>query len=318
VTLRRLARDRHLAVGTAIGQPELGNDPGYLAVAAREYSSVTPENAMKWGLIHPERDRYDFADADATVAFAEAHHMMVRGHNLLWHNQNPSWLTTGTFTRDELIGILRDHIHTVVGHFRGRVRQWDVANEVVADDGLGLRDNLWLRGIGPDYLTLAFGFAHEADPDAQLYLNDYLTETVNPKSDFELALATLLRALGAPVDGIGIQMHRFLAIPESASDIRANLARISAARFQIWITEMDVAIQMPADANELAAQATVYGDVFRACLSVRRCRGITTWGYTDRYSWIPSFLPGFGAALPFDEALNPKPAYTAIRDALSV
>lgn len=316
-TLRRLAQKHHLEVGTAMGTSQFDTDPEYLAAAGRDYSSVTPENAMKWDAIHPERNRYDFTGGDKIVAFAQAHHMMVRGHTLVWHSQNPQWLTNGAFTRDELIQILHDHIATVVGHYRNRVKQWDVVNEVIADDGLGLRDNLWLRGIGPDYIAMAFRFAHEADPGARLYLNDYLTETVNPKSDLALALAALLRALGVPINGIGIQMHRIEIVPESSADIEANLARISAAGFQVWITEMDVAILLPVDVAKLANQAVIYGDVVRACRNTRRCRGITTWGFTDRYSWIPSFLPGFGAALPFDESLQPKLAYHAMVAALA-
>ncbi len=314
-SLRQLARRQHIRVGTAIGVPQLDTDPEHLTVAAREYSSVTPENAMKWDQIHPERDRYDFAAADRTVAFALANKMMVRGHTLVWHQQNPAWLTDGIFTRDELIQILHDHIATVVGHFRGRVKQWDVVNEVIDGDGR-LRDNLWLRGIGPEYIGMAFEFAHEADPRARLSINDYLSETLTPKSDGVFNTARLLRALGVPVHGIGIQMHRFLVLSEPASEIEANFRRISDAGIDVYITEMDVAILLPADAEELANQAVVYADVVTACLHVRRCRGITTWGFTDRYSWIPSFFPGFGAALPFDESLRPKPAYTAIARAL--
>ena len=313
--LRELAHRHHIKVGTAIGLPELDTDLEYLTVAAREYSSVTPENAMKWEQIHPERDRYDFAAADRTVAFARAHRMMVRGHTLVWHQQNPAWLVNGTFTRDELIQILHDHIATVVGHFRGQVKQWDVVNEAFDEDGR-LRDNLWLRGIGADYIRMAFQFAHAADPRARLYLNDYLTETLTPKSDAVFGTAYLLRAFGAPIHGIGIQMHRFQLLSESAPEIEANLRRISDAGFDAYITEMDVAILLPADAEELASQATVYAEVVTACLHVRRCRGITTWGFTDRYSWIPGFFPGFGAALPFDESLQPKAAYTAIANAL--
>ena len=126
-----------------------------------------------------------------------------------------------------------------------------------------------------------------------------------------------MRAFGMPVGGLGVQMHRFLALPESATDVEANLRRMADAGFQIWITEMDVAILLPADADELAAQAAVYRDVVTACLRIRRCRGITTWGFTDRSSWIPGEFPGFGAALPFDEQLAPKPAYRAFADALS-
>lgn len=313
--LRDLAATQHRRVGTALDLDDL-DDPPALAVADREYTSVTPENEMKWALVHPERDRYDFVAADRIVDHARANGMLVRGHTLVWHRQNPAWLENGTFTRDELIAILRDHIHTVVGHFAGRVRQWDVVNEAIRDDGTGLRDNLWLRGIGPDYIPLAFRFAHEADPHARLYLNDYLNETISPKSNYFFGYAYIMRAFGMPIGGLGVQMHRFLALPESAADVEANLRRMGAAGFQVWITEMDVAVLLPADAAELAEQATVYADVVDACLHVRRCRGITTWGFTDRSSWVPGEFPGFGAALPFDEALTPKPAYLAIAAAL--
>lgn len=314
--LRGLAADRHRRMGTALGADDL-RDTAALAVADREYSSVTPENEMKWAIVHPERDRYDFTAADRIVDHARANRMLVRGHTLVWHRQNPTWLENGTFTRDELIGILRDHIHTVVGHFRGRVKQWDVANEAFRDDGTGLRDNLWLRGIGPEYLPLAFRFAHEADPDVRLYLNDYLNETISPKSSYFFGWAYIMRAFGMPIDGLGVQMHRFLLLPESEADVEANLRRFADAGFQVWITEMDVAVLLPADDQELDQQATVYGDVVTACLRIRRCRGITTWGFTDRSSWIPGEFPGFGAGLPFDEQLAPKPAYRAIADALS-
>jgi endo-1,4-beta-xylanase len=313
--LRDLAAARHRRVGTALGADDLQDTPA-LAVADREYSSVTPENEMKWQVIHPERDRYDFTAADRIVDHARANRMLVRGHTLVWHRQNPAWLENGTFTRDELIAVLRDHIRTVVGHFKGRVKQWDVVNEAFRDDGTGLRDNLWLRGIGPDYIPLAFRFAHEADPHAQLYLNDYLNETISPKSNYFFGYAYIMRAYGMPVDGLGVQMHRFLVIPEAPSEIRANLRRMSDAGFQVWITEMDVAVVLPADEQELVDQATVYGDVVATCLRVRRCRGITTWGFTDRSSWIPGEFPGFGAALPFDEQLEPKPAYHSIAAAL--
>jgi endo-1,4-beta-xylanase len=313
--LRELAAARHLRVGTALGLDDLADAPA-LGVADREFSSVTPENEMKWAVIHPEVGRYDFTAADRIVDHARANDMLVRGHTLVWHRQNPAWLENGTFTREQLIAILRDHIHTVVRHFKGRVKQWDVVNEAFRDDGTGLRDNLWLRGIGPDYIPLAFRFAHEADRRAQLYLNDYLNETVNPKSDYFLGYAYIMRAFGMPISGLGVQMHRFLAIPEPAADVEANLRRMADAGFQMWITEMDVAVALPPDAEDLADQATVYADVVSACLHVRRCRGITTWGFTDRSSWIPAEFPGFGAALPFDEALAPKPAYGAFADAL--
>ena len=171
-SLRSLAQARGIAIGAAVGPQYLRDEPAYAETLGREFSMLTPENAMKFGLVHPDRDRYDFTDADYIVDFAEAHGMQVRGHNLVWHFQLPTWLTEGTWTRDELIAILHEHITTVVGHYRGRVAAWDVVNEAVGDDG-SLRDTIWLRGIGPEYVDMAFRWAHEADPDALLFYNDY-------------------------------------------------------------------------------------------------------------------------------------------------
>jgi endo-1,4-beta-xylanase len=309
-TLRAAAQRRGRVVGTALAAPSATTDPSELALVAREYSSVTPENAMKWDTIHPARDRYDFAAADAIVAFAHAHHMTVRGHTLTWYRSIPAWLTDGHFDRAQLIAILRDHIHTVVGHFRGRVQQWDVVNEPLDPASGNLRDDFWRRGIGPDYLALAFRFAHEADPNAQLFVNEFGTDTVNRKSTALLHEVTTLRSQGIPVAGVGFQMHRTLDRVEARAAIEANLVRFADAGLRIWITELDVAVPIPPGA--LDRQARIYGDVIAACLAVDHCDGVTTWGFTDRHSWIPAARPGLGAALPFDEQLRPKPAHVAI------
>ncbi len=311
-TLRAAARRRRRSVGTALAAPTANTDPRELALVANEYSSVTPENAMKWSSIHPERDRYDFAPADAIVAFAAAHDMTVRGHTLTWYRSIPAWLADGHFDREQLIAILRDHINTVVGHFRGRVQQWDVVNEPLDPASGNLRDDFWSRGIGPDYLALAFRFAHEADPNAQLFVNEFGTDTVNRKSTALLHEVTALRAKGAPIDGVGFQMHRTLDRVESRAAIETNLARFADAGLRIWVTELDVAVPVPVAPGALDRQARVYGDVIAACLAVDRCDGVTTWGFTDRHSWIPAARPGLGAGLPFDARLRPKPAQAAM------
>jgi endo-1,4-beta-xylanase len=311
-TLRGAAAGHGLVVGAAVDASALGAESDYAGVLAREYNAVTPENAMKWGLIHPERDRYDFAAADALVTFAQEHGMTVRGHNLVWHMQNPPWLEQGSFTRDEAITILHDHITTVVSRYRGRVAQWDVVNEAIADDGT-LRDTVWLRAIGPDYIDLAFEFAHAADPKARLYYNDYSTESPGPKQDAVFALVTGLRVRGVPIDGVGFQSHIFSvdAAPSQAT-LTESLNRFAQAGFAVAITELDVGLTLPADEAQLQRQADVFRSVLAACLSTARCDTFVTWGFTDRHSWVPAFLKGRGAALPFDAQLQPKAAYTAL------
>lgn len=317
--LRRLALARGIHVGTAVADAPLTGDATYRSVLRREYSVVTPENAMKWGPIHPERDRYDFAAADRLIAAARAARQRIRGHNLVWYMQNPAWLTDGDLTRDQAIAVLRDHIHTVVGRYRGKIAQWDVVNEAFNDLDGTLRNTIWLQRIGVEYLELAFRFAHEADPRAKLYYNDFLSESSPPKFEAILALVTELKARGVPIDGVGFQAHAFYGVgcTGCVTTLAEQMARVAAAGFDVAITELDAGLPQPTTPALLEQQAQFYGDVVAACRAVRRCRTIVTWGFTDKYSWIPSFMPGRDDALPFDRMYEPKPAYFAIRRALT-
>src|SRR5262252_4880804 len=191
VSLRDLAAARSLRIGAAVQARRL-TETDYTDTAAREFNIVTPENEMKFGPIHPGPEMYNFANADAIVDFATSHKMAVKGHTLVWHSQLPGWVTGGTWTRESLMSVLHDHIMTVVGRYKGRVVWWDVVNEAMSDQGSGLRDTIWLRVIGPDYIEMAFRWAHEADPAAKLLYNDYFAEGLGVKSD---AVFTLVRNL---------------------------------------------------------------------------------------------------------------------------
>lgn len=317
-TLRTLAQERGIEIGAAVSAGPLRREPLYAETLSREFSMLTTENAAKFGPVHPEPDRYDFADADFIVGFAEAHNMRARGHTLVWHNQLPAWLAEGAWTRDELIDILREHITTVVGRYRGRITAWDVVNEAVADDG-SMRDTIWLRGIGPEYVDLAFRWAHEADPDALLFYNDYANEGLGPKSDAVCALVQGLLERGVPIDGVGLQMHVSLRWPPDPEAVAANMDRLGALGLQVHVTEMDVRVYEGTGTPEerLVAQAAVYREVMDACLASSACKAFVTWGFTDRHSWIPAFTGRPDAPLPFDESYRPKPAYYAIMDALA-
>jgi endo-1,4-beta-xylanase len=277
---------------------------------------LTPENAMKFGPLHPDPDRYNFADADAIIAFAKANAMQVRAHTLVWHEDLPRWLTERNVTREDLMANLRQHILTVVGRYRGRVVAWDVVNEAMADSG-SLRDTIWLRGIGPDYIDLAFRWAHEADPQARLFYNDYGGEGLGRKSDAIYGLVRNLQTRGVPIHGVGLQTHIRLESSPALRDVAANMNRLAALKLEVHITEMDVRIEGPVTEEALAAQARIYRDMLGVCLSAKNCKAFVLWGFTDRHSWIPQFFPQWGAALIFDESYRPKPAYTALMDALN-
>ncbi|MFE9860051.1 endo-1,4-beta-xylanase [Streptomyces sp. NPDC005780] len=315
-TLGGLGLRADLRIGTAVDMAALAADAPYRAKAASEFTSVTPENVMKWEVVEQERGTYDWAAADELVDFARANGQLVRGHTLLWHNQLPAWLTEGDFSADELRAILRKHITDEAGHFKGRIWQWDVVNEAFNDDGT-LRDSIWLRKLGPGYIADAFRWAHQADPKAKLFINDYNIEGVNAKSTALYDLVVELRKQHVPIDGVGIQGH--LAVQYNAPhDIADNMKRFDDLGLETAITEADVRIPMPSDSTKQEAQAEGYDVLLRGCLLTRHCTDFTVWGFTDKYSWVPDTFEGEGAANLFDENYTAKPAYKALTQDLKL
>ncbi len=295
-------------------------DREYRKVLGRQFSSVSPENQMKWEFIHPERDRYDFGQADAIVEFAQRNKQVVRGHTLLWHSQNPAWLEEGDFSKEELRTILREHITTVVGRYAGKIQQWDVANEIFDDQGnLRTQDNIWIRELGPGIVADAFRWAHEADPKAKLFFNDYNVESVNAKSDAYYALVQDLLAQGVPVDGFSVQGHLSTRYG-FPGDLADNLRRFDALGLETAITELDVRMDLPESGVPTKAQerqqADYYQRMLEACLDVDGCNSFTIWGFTDKYSWVPVFFEGEGYATVMTGDFKRKPAFYALRDTL--
>jgi endo-1,4-beta-xylanase len=294
--------------GAAIDPDALDERP-YRDLAAAQLTSVTPENAMKWGSVEPLRGEYDWDRADALVAFAKAHGQKVRGHTLVWHSQLPLWLIQGKFSPAELQALMVAHIAVEAGRYRGAIYAWDVVNEPFTDDG-EWRKSVFHDTMGPGYVAIALKAARAADPNAKLYVNDYNVETAGPKMQALYDLIASLKRDGAPIDGVGLQSH-FVA-GAAPADFRAVMQKFAALGVDVAVTEFDLRIRLPADAKSLAAQAADYASIVSACRLTPRCVGVTTWGITDDRSWIPSFFSGYGAALPFDENYRPKPAVAAI------
>jgi endo-1,4-beta-xylanase len=315
VSLRSLAHARGVLIGAAVSERALIHEETYRQVLAREFSIVTPENAMKLGALRRERDRYDFSGADAVVAFAEKNGMQVRGHALVWNQGLPAWIVQANFSRDELLSLLKEHITTTLRRYRGRVRYWDVVNEVLRDNGT-LRNEIWRRAIGPEYVELAFRVASEADPEARLFYNEYGAEGSGIKSHGVYELVRSLRERGVPVHGVGMQMHVSVDDYPRPEDVAANIRRLATLGVDVHITEMDVRIPLPVTEEKLNAQACIYGAMLDVCLSAPNCKSFVLWGFTDRYSWIPEYFPGYGSGLIFDEWYRPKPAYYALVDVL--
>jgi endo-1,4-beta-xylanase len=352
IPLREAARNSRILIGTAVRPAHL-SELDYASTLAREFNMLEPEDALKWEIIHPDPNAYDFSQADRAAAFAFQHAMKLRGHTLVWHRQNPTWLTDGNFSSAALTKILEQHIKTVVGHYRGRIFAWDVVNEAFDEITPGeLRSTIWSNqpGIivkentaGSDqqratnnpahaklearsprlsysYIERCFRWAHEADPQALLFYNDAEAEGINPKSDAIFAMVSDFRKRGVPIDGLGLQMH----VPHLRADIpsiSANIKRITDLGLQVHITELDIALPVDASGDaspqDLKQQAELYRQIATTCLSYPGCTAIQAWGFTDKYSWIGSHSQHQeGNALLFDSTYRPKPSYDAMKDAL--
>lgn len=334
-TLRSEA-PRDLEIGTAVwGQRDLldydrKHPTEFQSILAAEFGSITPENDMKWAEIHPEPDVYDFSGADAIIAFAQANRQEVRGHTLLWHSQNPEWVTqaAATWTCDEARAVLEDHITTVVGRYAGQIYEWDVANEIFQDDwdagGVRLRTeaNPFLAACSEDPVALigdAFRWADAADPDALLFLNDYNAEGINNKTDAYYALVQELLADGVPIDGMGSQGH--LSLQYGFDDtIQENFERFAALGLKVAVTEADVRMPLGEDgeptAEQIALQAERYDAMLEACLNVPACTSFTVWGFDDERSWVPFVFPeGYATIMTGD--FEKKPAYYAMLETLT-
>jgi len=325
-TLRGAAEKHHLLMGAAVDSPYLTQAP-YRTILAREYSVLEPANELKFDAVHPEAESYDFSAPDALVAFAKAHSMKIRGHNLLWHRSLPNWIVvndwmhaqngpSAPWTPEALNKVLAEHIATVVRRYRGEVYAWDVVNEPFNDDG-SMRSSIWydkpgigFAGEGTKYIAQALIWAHAADPDAKLFVNEYGAETLNKKSDAIYEMAKEFLSRGIPLNGIGLQLH--VESDFNAFDaLRENIHRLGRLGLEVQFTEVDVRLTDDSDGS-LRAQASIYGKLLAECLNEPACTLFQTWGFTDRYSFIPQAFPGYGWALPFDENYRKKPAYSAM------
>jgi endo-1,4-beta-xylanase len=315
--LRDLAEAKGKLVGAAI-TPWLFADEFYARLLSQQFNLIAAENAMKWEVLHPEPDRYDFSQGDALVSFARKFDMSVFAHVLVWDLQMPAWVTEPDRSRDEWIQILCTHIKTVVSHYRGQVYAWDVVNEAVNADGT-LRNSFWMQRIGPDHIAMAFQWAREADPSALLFYNDNGGEGLNARSEAIYQLIKSLKESGIPIDGVGLQTHTPLYMTPSPKALRTNIQRLADLGLEVHISEMDVWLQYAEDSeeDELNAQAETYRRVVEACLAVQSCRAFTTWGISDRFSWVPGWTGKPDAPLLFDDDANPKPAYYAVQEAFS-
>jgi endo-1,4-beta-xylanase len=299
----------------------------------QQFASITPENAMKMGPIHPEENRYYWQDADAIVDFAQKNGLKVRGHTLCWHNQTPRWLFTDAssgkqVSKDVLLARMKQHINDVMGRYKGKIYAWDVVNEAVPDTSTSLyRKSKFYEIIGEEYIEKAFQFAHEADPNAVLFYNDYNTESA-AKREKIYQLLKKLKAKGVPVQGVGLQGHWSIYEP-TAQELEESINKFASLGLKVQITELDMSVypkeherreKKDTDKSEFtpemdAKQAAHYKmlfDIFRK--HKNQVTGVTFWNISDKSSWLDNFpVPGRkDYPLLFDANLKPKKAYWEI------
>lgn len=329
-------------VGAALNEAHItGRNTNGVALIKTHFNSITAENALKWQRIHPEPGVYEFELADRFVEFGEQNGMFIVGHTLVWHHQTPRWVFQGEqgarVDRETLLERMREHIHTVVGRYKGRIKGWDVVNEALDENG-NLRNSPWLRIIGEDFIAKAFEFAHEADPDAELYYNDFSLEN-KPKRDGAVALIKKLKAQGVPITGVGLQGHYTMDWP-SKKQLADTIRAFSKLGVKVMITELDVDV-LPRPDRQRGADLTLryevdpklnpytsglpdsaqkalakrYADIFDVLVKHRQAVSrVTFWGVTDRDSWLNYWpMPGrTNHPLLFDRNYQPKPAYYAV------
>lgn len=336
---------KYFLVGTALNtqQTGLGCDSNVTAVICQHFNSIVAENCMKPEELQPQEGKFKWRKADRLVSYGEKHGMTVTGHVLVWHAQTPDWFFKDSLGHDAskelLTQRMRQHIHAVVGRYKGRIKGWDVVNEAIEDDGT-YRQSPWYRILGPQYIEMAFRFAHEADPDAELYYNDYSMS--NPKKREKVCqIVRDLKAKGMRIDAVGMQSHNGLDFPD-LTEYERSMDAFAACGVRVMITELDMnvlpnpdsfsgaeigqsfeyAASMDPYKNGLTAEAesrindrwlTFFRIYKRHAHQISR---ITLWGVSDRQSWMNDWpIQGRTAyALLFDRQYQPKPVVNDIID----
>ena len=294
----------------------------YQDTLGQNYGILTTGNAAKYGPLSTGQGTYDFSTLDKHLAVADKYKMQFHGHVFIWHNQTPNWLESGTWTRQELIDILNDHIDQVGGYLKGKVDIWDVVNEPFLGDGTWRTESIWNSVIDAansstnqrDFIDLAFQRARQVDPDATLILNDFSVAVINDKSDAMYTWAQSMVNRGIPLDGIGFQMH--IDGPIDYDSFAQNMQRFADLGLEIHITELDVKQAIPFTTAKSMVQAEVYRNVVRKVLEQPAAKTFTMWGFTDAHSWIPTHSPGYDSALIFDKEYQPKHAFVALQEEL--
>jgi len=338
---------KHFLIGAALNQAQFSEqDARGAAIVKTQFNTISPENILKWESVHPLPGKFNFDAPDRYVDFGEKDNMFIIGHCLVWHNQTPKWVFEdekgNPVSRDVLLERLREHISTVVGRYKGRIKGWDVVNEAINDDGT-MRRTQWYKIIGDDYIAKAFQFAHEADPKAELYYNDYSLEN-DAKRKGVIALVKKLQAAKIPIHAVGSQEHDKMDWP-TVDQLDNTISELAALGLRVNITELDIDV-LPSASNYRGADVSVnfelnekinpyakglpdqvqqqlakrYADLFKVFLKhAKSIDRVTFWCVTDGDSWLNGWPVKGRTSYPllFGRDGKPKPAFDAVIKAAS-
>ncbi|EPT02688.1 hypothetical protein FOMPIDRAFT_150545 [Fomitopsis schrenkii] len=291
-------------------QPEF-TDPTYMSIFETwdQFGQITPANAMKWMYIEPEPGVFNFTLGNQIANLASQYDLVLRGHNGVWYEELPSWVTSTDWNATGLAYAVERHVNGIVSQYAGQVYAWDVVNEPLNDNGT-MREDIFYDTLGTDYISLALTTAHAADPNAKLYINEYNIEYVGTKSTAMQNLIKQLQADGVPISGVGMESH--FIVGEVPTTLVENFQAYADLGLEFAITELDIRMELPATDALYEQQKQDYYTVVNACMQVSACVGVTVWDWTDKYSWIPSTFAGYGDACPWDADYQRKPAYDGI------
>ena len=310
--IRRYADVKKLDFGVAV-RPSDMLFPERAKLLTDHFNILVSENNFKMQHLRPNANFWNWGDVDQLINFAEEHKMKVKGHTFIWHSQN-SGFVSNLKTREDALKVLKETITETLTRYKGRIAEYDVCNEIFEEDGT-LRNSVWMRNIGPEYIDIAFQTAREADPSVKLFLNDYSNEYAGTaKADAFYTLVKSMVERGIPIDGVGFQMHMIAEDPIKEAALLSNIRRFNDLGLTVSFTEVDVRIKMPVTPEKEAEQEAAYKTLLRIAMEEPNVKSFIMWGYTDAQSWIPASFGGYGSAHLFDDKFQPKPLYFTLMD----
>lgn len=308
-------------VGVAVNINEFNSDLTYKTIVSNEFNSITAENVFKAENLHPTQVDFYWSEADALMNYCLQNNKRMHGHTLIWHNQLPIWMVEFTGTKEDWEEMFKQHIQTIVAHFKGKVASWDVVNEAFNEDGT-LRNTIWKEHIGEDYIEKAFVYAKQSDPDALLFYNDYNLESNTTKRNAVLSYFNQLRGKGITIDGIGLQMHVGILYP-SPAQIQEAISVVVLSDYKLHLSELDISVNQQGldiepNAQLFLEQAQYLEKIIQEYKKVPKQlqHGITVWGVSDKHTWIRTFFNREDYPLLFDDNYQKKPAYFKLKELL--